>query len=152
MNYLLCMYLFFVFPDPGKSREMDEMEHVRIHYVKAVTDKDICKQMIQELSAQEPINSVKKAYLGAFKMLWAKHSSNPLAKLSTFNAGKKYIENAVREAPENVEIRFIRLSVQKNSPAFLGYKQQIAHDRRFIDLHRDRITSLQLKKMISGIY
>ena len=94
-----------------------EMENIRANYAKAISNKKLCKAMIGELSVKTG-NPVHLAYLGAFKMIWAKHIINPIAKLSTFNKGKKDIESAIKEAHHNVEIRFIRLSVQKNCPSF----------------------------------
>ena len=46
--------------------------------------------------------------------------------------GKENIEEAIRKEPNNTELRFIRLSVQKNAPSFLGYKSNVQEDTDFI--------------------
>jgi len=71
--------------------------------------------------------------------------------LKTFNSGKQNIDAALGLDPENVEIRFIRLSVQKNAPSFLGYNSNIKEDSDFIKKHRHLVTSVVLQKHIASV-
>jgi hypothetical protein len=43
------------------------------------------------------------------------------------------------------------LSIQKKAPSFLGYKSKIEEDTKIIEQHKEKITSLALKKMIDAI-
>lgn len=126
------------------------LDHLRKSYALAVTDKNLCQTLISNLKAACPGN-VHLAYLGAFQTIWANHVFNPFSKLKTFNTGKKNIETAVANENMNIEIRFIRLSVQMNCPGFLGYSSNKTEDRDFLKTH---ITQLQpgiLKGMIEKI-
>ncbi len=76
---------------------------------------------------------------------------SPISKLNTFKEGKKNIEQAIKKEPENVELRFIRLSVQKNAPSFLGYKSNINEDAKFIKENRHQIRSEILQKNIGTL-
>lgn len=127
-----------------------DLESIRANYKKAVSDKKICLTMIERLSTDKE-SSVHLSYLGAFQMIWAKHITNPISKLKTFNKGKKNIDHAVMVEPSNLEIRILRLSVQKNSPAFLGYKKNIEEDEKFIKASNKDITSTHLKNMIQSL-
>jgi len=60
------------------------------------------------------------------------HSYNPVAKLKYFNEGKIYLEKAIAQASNNVELHFLRFTIQTNLPGFLGYKSNIEEDRSFI--------------------
>jgi hypothetical protein len=62
----------------------------------------------------------------------AKHAGNPLSKYSNFNKGKKLLENAVKRDPKNLEIRFMRYICQEKTPSFLGYKENLEEDKKFI--------------------
>nr|WP_197718682.1 hypothetical protein [Pedobacter schmidteae] len=147
----LLMVILMLFADLPKTIHNDQnMDYIRVSYTKALSDKKLCKAMIEELDTKNG-NNVYLAYLGAFKAIWAGHAINPIAKLNTFNKGKQHIEAAVKADPDNVEIRFIRLSIQKNCPSFLGYSNQIEQDTHFIHANRNSITSIQLKKMITEI-
>jgi hypothetical protein len=81
-----------------------------------------------------------RAYRGAGLATTANCTSWPMAKISRFRDGKKLLEGAVAEKPENLEVRFLRYTIQKNIPGFLGY-DNLEEDRKFI---LDRLT-LQLK-------
>ncbi len=126
-----------------------ELDTVRNSYRLASEDKELCREMIRSLQSRK--DAVHIAYLGAFQSIWAKHAINPLNKLGTFRKGKKNIEEAVKMAPNNVEIRFIRLSVQLNAPGFLGYNDNISEDKKFILANRNTIRSEVLKMMINEV-
>ena len=145
MTLILPFFINLAF----NTQEMD-LEYIRVNYEKAVIDKEVCQKMIESLSANTP-SATHLAYLGAFQTIWAKHSNNPITKLTSFNRGKKNIESAVNLAPDKVEIRFIRLSIQKKAPGFLGYKSKIQEDTKIIEVHKEKITSLVLKKMVDAI-
>jgi hypothetical protein len=145
----IALFLFFSFCLTFKAHSMD-LEVIRGNYLKAVSNKEICRSMISHLSTTE-INTIQLAYLGAFQTIWAKHTANPFAKLKTFNKGKKNIESAVRAAPSELEVRLIRLSIQKNSPSFLGYNDHITEDTKLIAANSKKITSALLKKMITDL-
>ncbi|MFD2603492.1 hypothetical protein [Flavobacterium suzhouense] len=95
---------------------------------------------------REPI---RIAYLGAFQTIWAKHTLNPFEKLKTFKEGKANIEESVAQSPSDMEIRFIRLSVQLNAPKFLGYSNNIEEDKKIIRHCGSEIKSETLQKMIN---
>lgn len=121
-------------------------EYVRQSYEQAVKNKKLCKTLIEQLS-KETGNVVFLGYLGAFQTIWANHTGSPLAKLNTFNKGKKNIEQALKMAPGDIELRFIRLSIQVNCPDFLQYSSHINEDKNFIKNNIDKVVSKSLKAM-----
>lgn len=145
----MLLVLFLVLGLAPRANTMD-LEKVRVNYEKAVLDKTLCRKMIEDLSPHTE-SSIHLAYLGAFQVIWAKHIDNIISKFATFNKGKKNIETAVNAAPKNIEIRFVRLSIQKNCPSFLGYKNNIAEDITFLESHIRNIKSIRLRKMIATI-
>ncbi len=56
-------------------------------------------------------------------------------KKQTFKRGINLLEKQIKRAPKNIELRFIRLSIQENSPKILGYKKNIKEDKTFIINH-----------------
>lgn len=141
--YSICL-LFFI-----NSFALD-LEYIRNNYGQAVSDKKLCEKMIAALEETAP-TTVHLAYLGGLQTIWANHVSNPFSKLSTFKKGKTTIEQAVKKDNTNAEIRLIRLSVQKNCPAFLGYNRNINEDQQFITKHKDEINSLPLIKLLESV-
>ena len=126
------------------------LEVIRNNYQVAVKDKDICLSMIQQLKNNTESN-VHLAYLGAFQTIWANHTFNPINKLSTFNKGKENIDKAAKLSPNDVEIIFIRHSVQKNCPWFLGYHENLAEDKNFLYEALNSISSPELKSMVENL-
>lgn len=58
------------------------------------------------------------------------------------------MERSIRPDAANLELRFLRFTIQTNSPSFLGYNDQIDLDRQFILKNVPRISDDGLKKMI----
>ncbi|SMO69662.1 hypothetical protein [Solitalea koreensis] len=145
---LICsLCLLCSFKTSNKNIDLD---YIRNNYEKSVTEKEICEMMIKALE-QIKLNDVTLAYLGALQIIWANHTINPLTKLSTFKKGKTNIDKALKNEKDNIEIRFIRLSVQKNCPQFLGYNKNILEDERYLREHVEKVQSENLKKMINNI-
>lgn len=140
---LLISAIFFLINFNGT-----DLDVVRANYNKLVSDKELCEKMIADLDKAKNNSATHLAYLGALQTIWANHVFSPISKLGTFKEGKKNIEQAIKKEPDNVELRFIRLSVQKNAPSFLGYKSNINEDTEFIKENRHQIGSEILKKNI----
>ncbi|MBK0370157.1 hypothetical protein [Flavobacterium agrisoli] len=149
MKGLVTVFLICINGFQLTSQSFD-LEVVRQQYSQSVTDKTVCQNMITELSKKTETD-VHLAYLGAYQTIWANHIFNPISKLATFKKGKANIEKAVQQASENVEIRFIRLSVQQNCPKFLGYYQNISEDRDYLIRYKNTVTSVILQKQIKTL-
>ena len=123
------------------------IENYRSNFLKAVNNKTICDEMIQELKTYQK-ETIYKAYLGAYETIWANHAWNPISKLNSFNQGKAKIEQAISKAPNNIEIKLLRYSIQKNAPKFLNYSSNIEADRNFILKHQNSVKEESLQKLI----
>lgn len=133
-----------------RSGPVFDLEYVRSNYQNAVTDEKLCKNLIEALS-EKADNPIYLGYLGAFQAIWANHTMNPMAKMETFRKGKKNIEKAIAAEPNNVELRFIRLSLQKNCPEFLGYSSQIPEDTQFIKDNLHKVTAETLRQLCNTV-
>lgn len=143
---LLLSTLFFFM-----SFNSVDLDVVRANYNKLVSNKELCEKIIAELTETKDNSATHMAYLGGVQTIWANHVFSPISKLNTFKEGKKNIEQAIKKEPDNVELRFIRLSVQKNAPSFLGYKSNINEDTEFIKKNRNQISSDILLKNIGTL-
>lgn len=143
-------FLFLIFFLLFLNGCAQDMNRIRIYYQKAATDKAVCQYLIINLSDGETTN-VELAYLGALETIWAKYINNPFSKLSTFNEGKEKIETAIKKDSNNVEIRYLRLTVQKNAPTILGYNDAIKTDELFLENNLHKVSSKDLRKMIKNL-
>ena len=92
--------------------------------------------------------AIYEGYMGMAFMLKAKHAWNPYHKLKYFSIGKKLLESAANAQPNNIEIRYLRHTVQVNAPAFLGYRNNIYEDRLFLVENINDLTDSDLKQKI----
>lgn len=110
-----------------------DLSVIRSAYTKAPSEEKYCRQLIESL---KNIDETKSPLLGGYKgcaaMIMAKHVFNPFMKLSYFNKGKRILEKAIETDKSNVELRYLRFTVQTNSPSFLGYKKDMPGDRAFL--------------------
>jgi hypothetical protein len=77
------------------------------------------------------------------------HSFNPVNKLTYFYKGKSDLDKAILSAPNNIELRYLRITVQTNAPVFLNYRNQIPEDmQRLIQQLSVHDTDAELNSMI----
>ncbi|MCC6369998.1 MAG: hypothetical protein IT236_03215 [Bacteroidia bacterium] len=78
-------------------------------------------------------DAVLKSYHAAGLMISSKYLFNPVKVISVFNKGKALLEDLVSENFEAPEIRFIRYTIQLNTPRFVGYFKNIEADRKLLN-------------------
>ncbi|WP_316839450.1 hypothetical protein [Pedobacter gandavensis] len=110
-----------------------EIEKVKSLFQASAKSKDAADQLLKLLSrVNESSAPLLISYKGAAEMMQAKYAFNPINKVKRFNNGKRLIEDAVKKAPEHMEIRFLRFAVQTNLPAFLNYNDAIQKDKKYL--------------------
>lgn len=72
------------------------------------------------------------AYQGALEAIMTKTTWNIFKKMSYLNKSEESFKRAVKLAPNDIEIRFMRLAVQYEIPEYLGYSRDMESDRKFI--------------------
>lgn len=147
MAYSLLTLLILLFSSVSPS----DLEVYRANYSKAATNKSVCERMIASLEKCKDSTPIAMGYLGGYQTVYANHVSNPFSKLSTFRQGKQHIEAAIAHEPNNIELRFIRLSVQIHAPFFLGYHSNVHEDTDFIQRHKAEIDSDILRKNVENL-
>ena len=81
-------------------------------------------------------------------MVKARYAINPYIKLKDFNKGKTWIETAIKRDTAEVEMRFLRFTIQTNLPSFLKYNSSIMADKNFLLIHFSSLIDHQLKENI----
>jgi len=142
----LILVFLMLLPFFGKSQSLEE---IRSQYPHAEADSDLVEKL-DSLFTEESYSGHPElqAYRGAVKTLMAKFAKAPTAKISLFNKGSSLIDEAVQADPSNVEIRYIRMSVQENSPKLLGYNKNLEEDKTHILKGFSKISSQSLKDLI----
>jgi hypothetical protein len=128
-----------------------EINEVRLKFHNATSSEKACKDLISQL---EPYNETNNPLLMGYKagatMIMAKHVVNPFTKLSYFKKGKSMLEKAISVDAKNIELRFLRYTIQTNVPSFLGYKTNVSSDHLFLTRSVNSLKDSQLKKIINA--
>jgi hypothetical protein len=111
----------------------NDLKEMRSLY-EVASKSEIYVTSLKELSLKQNnlSQSIKKAYFGAAEMVSAQYKIMPGKKISTFNNGKKILDQALKNDSLNIEIRYLRFTIQSNCPSFLGYNIDIERDKQFI--------------------
>ena len=112
--------------------EAFSIQDARKAYDEAVYKAAAGKTFLVQAEKVKPTDPLLMGYVGAVKMIMAKHYINPWSKLNSFNQGKELLEKALTLQPDIIELVFLRFSIQSNSPAFLQYNQHLSKDKTFL--------------------
>ncbi len=122
-----------------------DISEIRKQYPEAANSKTSAKafhKLLSDVVATDKDKSLV-AYKGCSETLLSKFANNLPGKIKHMKAGAKLIDAAVAADPDNVEIRMIRLSVQENVPAIVGYKDKIDEDKAFLTANWEKSGTLK---------
>ncbi len=143
----LGLYLLLLLPLASASH--NDLSEVRNLYMAAAAQEASCVKLVNSLNN---INAREQATLAGYKacgtMMMANYQINPISKLNSFNEGKKLLDQCVSWDVNNTELRFLRFSAQCESPAFLGYTDNIEMDKSLILRTFPYLNDIELQQMI----
>ena len=124
------MILTFAFGIPAAA-QVPSLTEVRALYQKAEAGEDAAETLLEQLEEVGTEEPVLLAYKAGVTMMMAKYVFLPF-KMKYFREGKKLLQQAIEASPQNTEIRFLRFSLQSETPGFLGYKDHMEADKQFL--------------------
>ena len=134
MIRLIVLFLFF----PGLLSAND-LPQIREEYYAAVVDGKAAERFYNKLKKINSSDPILVAYFGVSQTIKARHAINPYHKLSYLKSGMKRLNSAVAKSPDNLEIRFLRFTLEHHIPSFLGYSQHLEADRKkIVELSRHK--------------
>ena len=95
----------------------------------ALERRSLTDSLYNELTATPNKSPLNVCYLGVVQALKAKHAWNPYYKVKYLKDSEKTLQTAVSREPDNMEIRFMRFSIEHNVPGFLGYNKHLLADK-----------------------
>jgi len=132
MPYHITLLLFLLFPTGVLRHGKSIQEFDRANFYSIMSSGKI-KDVNQELSAVRASQiKEKQAYEGALLMRKAGLIKIPAEKLHFFKLGYIKMEGAISDNPDNVEYRFLRLTIQENAPHIVKYYHQIPTDKAVV--------------------
>ena len=109
-----------------------EIKNIKEAMYRAVESSRVTDSLYSELISKKSKSPLLLAYVGTLEALKAKHAWNPYNKLKFVAQAQKTLKIAVDKESDNLEIRFMRFSIQHYTPIFLGYSKELDEDRKAI--------------------
>ncbi len=112
-----------------------DISKIRQDMLRAINSPKVTDSLYENLQSVNKKPALVVAYFGALEALKAKNSWNPYNKIKYLNLSGKTVQQAVNASPNDLEIRFVRFSIQTNLPHFLGLNKDLDSDKNLI-LHQ----------------
>lgn len=112
-----------------------EISVLKNDLVKAVESSKLTDSLYKRLAKIPNKTALITAYTGTLEALKAKHSWNPYHKIKYVKVSLKTMQKAINMDKDNMEIRFMRFSIEHFTPSFLGFSKDLTIDRKEIVKH-----------------
>ena len=143
------VYLFSLFILLFQPTSSGTITDLRLQYHQGVYKEEIANSLDANLKGINNKTAIQSGYYGANKMVLAKFAFWPNTKYSLFIEGKNLLESAINRDQKNIELIYLRYSIQLNSPDFLGYNQNKESDKKFLVGNVKLISDKDLKERIT---
>ncbi len=148
-HYALLLLLLFCY---GVRAQTISVDALRREYQLVNSDSATCAKLYSRINKTSNSDVITNAYRGAISISMANHSKEKKEKLKLFNTGKKMLEESIAADSSNIELRFIRFTIQTNCPKVLRYNKEIASDKSFILKNYSSLLNVAIKKMIVSFF
>ncbi|KQS35282.1 hypothetical protein ASG14_13925 [Pedobacter sp. Leaf194] len=137
MNKLpILLFLLFAFTNVCRAQlSPKEIARLKTDLVKAVDNAKLTDSLASKLEKLQNKTALVTAYTGTLEALRAKHTWNPYNKIKYVKVSMRTMQKAIDLDKENMEIRFMRFSIQHFTPSFLGFSKDLVVDRKEIVKH-----------------
>lgn len=148
IKYVFIAFFFF---SSSVMAQTPSIKDVRLMLHQATNKEDDCTKLINILTPfNEKNNPLLFGYKGGATMIMAKHAFNPFSKLSYFKKGKNMLESAIQADKNNIELLFLRYTIQTSVPSFLNYSSDRQKDKSFLLKAVGDLKDQDLKKIINA--
>ncbi|RBQ03665.1 hypothetical protein [Pedobacter miscanthi] len=132
---ILFLLLFAVINITYAQLSTHEIAVLKTNMVKAVENAKLTDSLFTKLDRLPNKTALITGYTGTLEALKAKHSWNPYNKIKYVSRSLKTMQKAIDMDKENMEIRFMRFSIEFYTPSFLGFSKDLAADKKEIIKH-----------------
>ncbi len=130
LTFFAALYFICFVPQLSLAQTAATKVKLRHQLLQAMNSSKTTDSLYNNLIAQPYKPALIRGYIGALQALMAKHSWNPYVKLKQIAEAEKSFVKAINAEPDNLELRFLRFSVEYKTPKFLGYSKNLATDRQ----------------------
>ena len=108
------------------------IQDIRHEFYKSTLDYKYASPLLEKLKGIETPSALELAYTGATEAILAKPGWNIFKKMGHLKRSRDCLDHAVALDFKDVEIRFLRLSIEYHLPGYLGLSPNITQDKQMI--------------------
>lgn len=108
------------------------IDEIRNLYLEARESAKQADAFYQQLEVNDRENGLILAYWASAQALKAKHMFNPFSKLALLQKAAQNFKQAIENNPNDIEMRFLRYTVEVNTPSFVNLSQHLVEDKELI--------------------
>lgn len=135
LSFITALFIFF----------QSGIENLRDSYARANSSNPNTEAFINLADKTSGSDPVIQGYKAAAKIMEAKIAKEKRKAL--VKTGATNLESIIKNNPNNIELRVIRMSVQENIPKIVGYRGSLKDDKAFILTHYSK-QNMSLKSYI----
>jgi hypothetical protein len=136
--FFLASVFSLLFIIQNVKAEEPDLKAIRKQLREAINDSKTTDSLYKSLSAVKNRTGIIDGFIAGLQALKAKHAWNPYAKIKYIKNCEATFEKAIVVDPHNIEIRFMRFSVEDSVPGFLGYNKNLGIDSQEIITQLDK--------------
>ena len=130
MRSIIILSLTFFFAIQASAQAINQKKQLRQQLIRAINNSSTTDSMYNSLTAMPIKSPVIVGYIGTLQALKAKHTWNPYSKMKQVANAEKTFEKAIKADPHNLELRYLRYSVEYNLPKILGQSKNMGADKQ----------------------
>lgn len=108
------------------------VKEIRDVFYQTPGSKQVAKQFYEQMKPVSDSIPLLFGYKGMADLMVCYHAFNPVTKLKYFYKGIHKLDKAIEDDKANVELRYLRFSVQCNVPPIVNYRANIDEDKSAI--------------------
>ena len=144
----IIILFFFIINCNAQTNNLDQ---IRKTYLESAKSEENIQKLISTCEVYKSKNdSIIYTYRTVADLMLIKYKYNPFYKLKLFTEYSRKLDLIVKNNFNNIEIRFLRYCVQKQTPRFLGYNDNLELDYQFI-IQNIENQSKNLQEFINSI-
>lgn len=144
--FFIFIFAFFI----SVTAKSQSLIQIRDQFYRAQVNGESADSFYTKMqSVTASASAVMIGYKGMAAFMLCNYSYNPYNKLKYFNEGKNFLDKAIAMSTDNTELRFLRYTIQKNVPSFLGYSSNVNEDKQFVT---KKISDSQFKNTDYDLY
>lgn len=126
----------------------DDLEDLRAQYIAAAVEKDRIQLLSETCDEVNPKDPTFSGYCTMIHFIAAKKAINPYNKLAEFKNGQRELDSLILNNEHNIELRYMRHSIQERVPSFLGYNKKLQEDEKFMRTNLNSVSDSSTYQLI----